>query len=696
MAQIINTNIASLNAQRNLNASQRDQESSLQRLSSGLRINSASDDAAGLAISTRFDAQIRGTSVAVRNAGDAISLAQTAEGALDSINTSLQRIRELSLQSANDTNTSIDRTALQEEIGQLIDEIKTVANSANFNGKNLLDGSFQNSVFQTGANVGDTISVSISEVNVSTLGAAKAAGVSGQLSVHDSSLSGTANNALVAGDIVINGVAVSASVGSNDNASSDQQSSSAIAKAAAINAVSEQTGVKAVVDANVLSGTTTATAAAMDRTISINGVSIALSKGTQLSVAANLEAAVTAINSKSGLTGVVASFSGNTTNGISLSAADGRNITLGGTAAGSAATFGLAGAGTSLTVTSLTETYVGTFTLVSEDGSDINLTSDTGDIDNAGFEVGTYGGTGAGVVGDNVIDAASAAADLADGDLVINGISVGPSLDGDDTSSSSSSSESAIAKAAAINRVSEQTGVTATANETRVNSGDLTVGSSYSVTINGTSIAISLSSSSDTVADQLASTISAINGKSGLTGVTAEALDSNSLTLIAEDGRNIIIGNNSTELGIATTVFASSISLSSGGDINLTSNTGNISNAGFRIGSYGNGSSGSALDTLDVSTAAGAEKAVLAADNAINTVASIRAELGAVQNRFQNTISNLEVTGENLSSANSRIKDADFAAETAALSRSQVLQQAGISVLAQANARPQQVLSLLQ
>ena len=119
MPQIINTNIASLNAQRNLNASQRDQDTALQRLSSGLRINSSKDDAAGLAISTRFDAQIRGTSVAVRNSGDAISLAQTAEGALDSINTSLQRVRELALQSANDTNTSIDRQALQEEVDQL-------------------------------------------------------------------------------------------------------------------------------------------------------------------------------------------------------------------------------------------------------------------------------------------------------------------------------------------------------------------------------------------------------------------------------------------------------------------------------------------------------------------------------------------------------------------------------------------------
>src|SRR3990167_206632 len=196
MPQIINTNIASLNAQRNLNASQRDQESALQRLSSGLRINSAKDDAAGLAISTRFDSQIRGTSVAVRNAGDVISLAQTAEGALDSINTSLQRVRELALQSANDTNTTLDRQALQEEVDQLLSEIESVATNANFNGKKLLDGSFSNAVFQTGANVGNTISVTVGKIDTDSLGVADSAGISS--TVDDTALTGTTGDALVA------------------------------------------------------------------------------------------------------------------------------------------------------------------------------------------------------------------------------------------------------------------------------------------------------------------------------------------------------------------------------------------------------------------------------------------------------------------------------------------------------------------
>jgi flagellin len=689
MPQIINTNIASLNAQRNLNASQRDQETALQRLSSGLRINSAKDDAAGLAISTRFDAQIRGTSVATRNAGDAISLAQTAEGALDSINTSLQRIRELALQSANDTNTTLDRAALQEEVDQLINEIQTVADSANFNGKNLLDGSFTNAVFQTGANVGDTISVNISKVDTESLGSAQAAGISSQVDTA-ALVAGSTGDALVSGDIVINGVAIGASVGSDDSASLNQAASSAIAKAAAINSVSDQTGVRAVVNENTVAGTSTAAATTQTANILLNGVAIALANSSALTVAQNLEAAVDTINEKSGQTGVVASFDGNTSNGIALTAADGRNISVGAASTAdvaAAADLGLAVAATTANV------YTGNYTLISESGSDIVLTSDTGNIDdNAGFQVGTFSGTQAGVITDNV-DSGNA---LASGDLVINGVAVGPSLASGDTASSGENAGSAIAKAAAINAVAGQTNVTAIVNENRINSGDLTVGSSFSITINDIAVNVSLSSTGDTLSDQLNSTIDAINAKSGQTGVRAEALDADSFSLVAADGRNIEIAGGTAATAIAADIYGGSISLVSGGDIEIATNTGNADRAGLRIGTYGNGESGTALKDLDISSVAGAEAAVLAADNAINTVATVRAELGAVQNRFQNTIANLETSGENLNAANSRIKDADFAQETAALSRSQVLQQAGISVLAQANARPQQVLSLLQ
>ena len=160
MPQIINTNISSINAQRNLNKSQGSLQTSLQRLSSGLRINSAKDDAAGLAISNRFTTQVRGLNVAVRNANDGISLAQTTESALDEITTSLQRIRDLAVQSANDTNSEADRVSLQEEVDQLIDEIDRIANTTTFNGRNVLNGSLSSYYFQIGANSGEGVEVS--------------------------------------------------------------------------------------------------------------------------------------------------------------------------------------------------------------------------------------------------------------------------------------------------------------------------------------------------------------------------------------------------------------------------------------------------------------------------------------------------------------------------------------------------------
>ena len=159
MPQIINSNIASLNAQRNLNMSQTSLNTSLERLSSGLRINSAKDDAAGLAISERMTSQIRGLNQAVRNANDGISLAQTAEGALGEIGNNLQRIRELAIQSANATNSASDRAALQAEVSQLTSEISRVASQTQFNGLNLLDGSFLSQSFQVGANANQTIDV---------------------------------------------------------------------------------------------------------------------------------------------------------------------------------------------------------------------------------------------------------------------------------------------------------------------------------------------------------------------------------------------------------------------------------------------------------------------------------------------------------------------------------------------------------
>lgn len=241
MAAIINTNVASLNAQRNLTASQSSLNTSLQRLSSGLRINSAKDDAAGLAIADRFTSQIRGLDVAARNANDGISLSQTAEGALGEVGNNLQRVRELAVQSANATNSASDRAALNTEATQLLSEVNRVANQTAFNGVKLLDGSFTSAVFQVGANAGETITVSsLQDTTVAALGSVTSA--NGQ----SSAVSGISSlGAAAAGTLIINGTDVSASIGA---AGTSQQRVGQVVDA--INKFATTTGVNASFDSS--------------------------------------------------------------------------------------------------------------------------------------------------------------------------------------------------------------------------------------------------------------------------------------------------------------------------------------------------------------------------------------------------------------------------------------------------------------
>src|SRR5690606_15331656 len=359
MPQIINTNIASINAQRNLDKSQSANQQALQRLSSGLRINSAKDDAAGMAISTRFTSQIKGLNVAVRNAGDGIALAQTAEGALGTMNNNLQRIRELAVQSANATNSDVDREALQAEVDQLVAEITRTADETDFNGRKLLDGSFT-ATFQIGANAGQTLDVSIAELTAEKLGASKQSGVSAI----------GADKALANGDLVINGVSIGPSSSADDTASTVVADASAIAKAAAINKKSAETGVTAFVNNNVVNGSIMATGTASETAeLTLNGVKIDLqstANANDVDKAATRTSVIAAINAVSGQTGVVASDGGND-NGVILTAADGRNIVLQtDTAGGDLSAFGLAVATTAASITSGTVAgvYEGGFTLV--------------------------------------------------------------------------------------------------------------------------------------------------------------------------------------------------------------------------------------------------------------------------------------------------------------------------------------------
>lgn len=397
MPQIINTNIASLTAQRNLNSSQSANNTALERLSSGLRINSAKDDAAGLAISTRFESQISGLTVAIRNAGDGISLAQTAEGALGAMTDNLQRIRELAVQSANGTNSEDDQIALQQEVEQLVAEISRTASETTFNGRSLLDGTFD-TTFQIGANAGQTVDVSISELTAEKLGTAVTTGVSA---------SGNAN-AIANGDLIINGIDITASKAGSDTSSTSNSAASAIAKVAAINEHSAETGVTATVDANIASGSEMAGQAGTAK-ISINGIQIELS--TTADTAQTRAGVVEAINSVAYQTGVMAVNTNLDGGGVQLVAEDGRNIQLSvdtanltgydGDGGGATevnkflAASGLTGGLTLSAGTVYSVTKEGGYTLVADgDVGTIEITGGNGtgrgDLANAGLVAGTY------------------------------------------------------------------------------------------------------------------------------------------------------------------------------------------------------------------------------------------------------------------------------------------------------------------
>ena len=497
MAQVINTNISSLNAQRNLNNSQGSLATSLQRLSTGLRINSAKDDAAGLAITNRMTAQVRGLNQAVRNANDGISLAQTAEGALGSAGDILQRMRELSVQSANATNSASDRNALQNEVAQLSQELDRIATTTNFNGRVLFDGSFGTAQFQVGANANQTIVAATNNLRTNNYGnnqvtTAAGAGVgAGALATAQ---------AVTGGDITINGAIGSKTV-------TVVAATSAKTIADQVNNVSGDTGVTATARTDVqavfsAAGNYALTIKSDNSTAETITFSLSAASGDALS------AAITAFNDKAGKTGVTAGLNA--------------------------------------------------------DKSGIILTNATG-----------------------------------------NDISVS------DTATANSGTTVLTAKKA---------------------DGTTTVGSSRTL-------------AADTTADT-----------------------------------SIVVGlvsfNSEKTFSVAQAA----------GGTNL-------------LGAVGAVTTASTLDKvsdIDISSVNGSNKAITTIDSALAMISGQRAAYGALQNRLEATVTNLSATSENLSSARSRIQDADFAAETANLTRAQILQQAGTAMLAQANSLPQNVLSLLK
>jgi flagellin len=319
MGLSINTNVMSLNAQRNLGQSQSALAKSMQRLSSGLRINSAKDDAAGLGISDRMTSQIRGLNQAARNSNDGISLAQTAEGALQESTNILQRMRELSVQSANDTNTTQDRNSLDAEFQQLKAETDRISSTTSFNNKVLLDGSFSGT-FQVGANSNQSISVGIASAKSSNLGGTLYAQTLALTAGLDADGTATANafTGLLANELTVGGKNVGATTA--DSVSFSEAATSAVAAATAINNMSGTTGVSATATAATYTTTLGTFAGDLDSTnfLQINGQSVTGHYD-------NIDEFTTLINSQ--VTGVTASKDTAGTSLI-LTAADGRNISI--------------------------------------------------------------------------------------------------------------------------------------------------------------------------------------------------------------------------------------------------------------------------------------------------------------------------------------------------------------------------------
>ncbi|SJZ36175.1 flagellin [Photobacterium toruni] len=544
MAITINTNVTAMTAQRNLNSASSSVADSMQKLSSGLRINSAKDDAAGLQISNRLTNQTNGLNVAMRNANDGVSMAQTAEGAMSESTTIMERMRELALQSANGSNSDKDRDAMQKEMGELQSEMNRIADTTSFGGQSLLDGSFGSRDFQIGANSNETQSLGLMDVSSHALGQTyKSFGTdaAGDMELSATAVAGTqgANGSVT---IDVGGKSQSISLGHDMNAEELQEKINNIDGLSGVS-VSQGSDKSAAVNAT-MDITSLSMGAGTTGSLNINGIDISLDDIAATDVSAGKldalnKAAVEKINEMSEKTGVTATvdYAGGASDGtvagkIVLEAADGKNIAASATVTGS----------------------VGTGTDAASGAAGTDATIKLGDAALI---------TGAG--GDAATDSADPTAGRsANGNEVVDGV---PAVKGDFSINFASAKLDASVE------------------------GDVKVG--------------------DTVLTQKE-------------GTTTESVAS-----------------------------------------------------------------------LDLSTQAGAQNAIDVLDAAMEQVDSKRAEIGAFQNRMTHTMSNLANINENVNASNSRIKDVDFASETINMTKGQILQQAGTSILAQAKQIPQAALSLL-
>jgi len=672
---VINTNVKALFSQSSLRTNERALTTAMEQLSTGKRINSAKDDAAGLAIGMRMTADLRGIAVAIRNANDGISMVQTADGALGEVSNMLQRMRELAVQAATGSMSTSNRKALQAELDQLIAEVDNVARTTNFNGIKLLDGTSAPVFLQTGVREGDQVQISIVDVRPKSLGLQGYA-VDGEM------ISGRVNADavdLAFNDVLINGKPAFAEGTDMSSGGTNITENYASALASAINTNVGQHRVKATAF-NTLKGVAP-TATVFDKgDITINGV--------EIGAAGSVEDLVSVINRDA--PGVTATLGGD--GSIELSNDTGADIVIDEVSSGTAAKAGFS-VGSHLgyvTYSSLDREKISVIAR-SEGNGYVGGLGEVADVKLLGLNESQNGSVySGGMVSDDKLDV--------DDDIKINGVRIGTSLDA-----------SAIAKASTINLVSEQTGVVATAFTEAQVVVDVSQAAGESFTINGATVSMPAAGtviSIDTI-------VAAINDAE--VGILATTDANGNLFLSSAGGSDIKVAasngdfiqsvqSRSGEAALTGTPVSPAVEFTVKGRVSLSSNVG----AEIRVEAEDSASldklgmaaqGGSAVmvgGALTITTQAQAGRAMTAIDLAIEEVLVNRATLGAFQNRLLAAVDNLSTTSLNLTQSRSRIMDTDYAQATTELARSQIVAQASTAMLAQANASQQTVLQLIK
>jgi len=666
------------------------------RISTQLAINSAKDNPVGLAVANRWKAQIASYAKATDNINAGISAVQIADSALSEIATILTSMKTLATSSASGTASAATRTSNQTVFETYMAQIDSIAESAEYNGASLLNGDTSSIKVQTGINAGNTTTLKFSSAVPSALGTGSPLALT--------SLGGS-TSALASGDLLINGYTIGASLASYDSYSYASNSGSAIAKAAAINLMTSSTNVEADVGTTTVAGSSmTAAGTGTAGTITINGTSISLTLAASNDYATNRAAVVTAVNLNSGQTGVIATDTNSSTLGVTLTAADGRNITVAfdGTNLNASRT-GIGAAGT----------YAGTYTLRSLDQTDITISSNvSGTIANAGLDIGTYDSNTAQVSTKKRAASTSAPTAMSAGDLTINGYAIGATFTSDDTASSTTATSStraasAIAMAAAINRQTTLTGVTASANPNVVVGTGFSAAAVSTIYLNGQTITAGLTASSS-----IDNVVTLLNNYTGSTGVTASN-NGSGVTLTASDGRNISIATNtgngaaigiSGMSGSATSAagaetYIATVKLYSEATFAVSAGTEGYSDfttLGFVAGTYGGSSDDTRVSELDISTQIGGSNAMSVLDDAIDMVSSYQALVGAQENMLGYQSDYVTATNIAATTAYGNIMDYDLAAETTALASAQIKQNGAMAMLAQANISQEMVAYLLK